>query len=157
MFASAFKLSWKCGKNDACAKDFFTVMRTWETQVNKIIMATLFSMLACSFRVGAEEAQMTRLSKITVDADHLPAYRDELAEEVRASMALEPGVLSLYAVFDKEDPTRLTILEIYASREAYEHHLKSPHFLKYKNGTLHMVKSLELVDVDALLPELKIK
>lgn len=157
MFASAFKLSWKCGKNDASAKDFFTVMRTGETQVNKIIMATLFSMLACSFRVGAEEAQMTRLSKITVDADHLPAYRDELAEEVRASMALEPGVLSLYAVFDKEDPTRLTILEIYASREAYEQHLKSPHFLKYKNGTLHMVKSLELVDVDALLPELKIK
>lgn len=157
MFASAFKLSWKCGKNDAYAKDFFTVMRTRENQVNKIIMATLFSMLACSFRVGAEEAQMTRLSKITVDADHLPAYRDELAEEVRASMALEPGVLSLYAVFDKEDPTRLTILEIYASREAYEQHLKSPHFLKYKNGTLHMVKSLELVDVDALLPELKIK
>ena len=157
MFASAFKLRWKCGKNDACAKDFFTVMRTWENQVNKIIMATLFSMLACSFRVGAEEGQMTRLSKITVDADHLPAYRDELAEEVRASMALEPGVLSLYAVFDKEDPTRLTILEIYASREAYEQHLKSPHFLKYKNGTLHMVKSLELVDVDPLLPELKIK
>lgn len=157
MFASAFKLSWKCGKNDAYAKDFFTVMRTWENQVNKIIMATLFSMLACSFRVGAEEAQMTRLSKITVDADHLPAYRDELAEEVRASMALEPGVLSLYAVFDKEDPTRLTILEIYASREAYEQHLKSPHFLKYKNGTLHMVKSLELVDVDPLLPELNIK
>lgn len=157
MFASAFKLSWKCGKNDAYVKDFFTVMRTWENQGNKIIIATLFSMLACSFRVGAEEAQMTGLSKITVDADHLPAYRDELAEEVRASMALEPGVLSLYAVFDKEDPTRLTILEIYASREAYEHHLKSPHFLKYKNGTLHMVKSLELVDVDPLLPELKIK
>lgn len=100
---------------------------------------------------------MTRLSMITVNAEHLPAYRDALAEEVRASMEIEPGVLSLYAVFDKEDPTRLTILEIYASRQAYEQHVKSPHFLKYKNGTLHMVKSLELVDVDPLLPELKIK
>jgi quinol monooxygenase YgiN len=117
----------------------------------------LISMLACSFSVGAEEAQMTRLSKLTVNAEYLPAYRDALAEEVRASMELEPGVLSLYAVFEKEDPTRLTILEIYASRQAYEQHVKSAHFLKYKNGTLHMVKSLELVEVDPLLPELKIK
>jgi quinol monooxygenase YgiN len=125
--------------------------------MKKMIIGTLISMLAGPFSVGAQEVQMTRLSKITVNADHLPAYRDALAEEVRASMQLEPGVLSLYAVFDKEDPTRLTILEIYASRQAYEQHVKSSHFLKYKNGTLHMVKSLELVDVDPLLPELKIK
>ncbi|QZN81266.1 antibiotic biosynthesis monooxygenase [Stenotrophomonas sp. DR822] len=125
--------------------------------MNKMIIGTLISMLAGPFSVGAQEVQMTRLSKITVNADHLPAYRDALAEEVRASMELEPGVLSLYAVFDKEDPTRLTILEIYASRQAYEQHVKSSHFLKYKSGTLHMVKSLELVDVDPLLPELKIK
>jgi len=125
--------------------------------LNRIIIGTLISMLAYSFGVGAEEAQMTRISKITVNAEDLPAYRDALAEEVRASMELEPGVLSLYAVFEKEDPSRLTILEIYASRQAYEQHVKSAHFLKYKNGTLHMVKSLELVDVDPLLPELKIK
>ncbi|MBA0098729.1 antibiotic biosynthesis monooxygenase family protein [Stenotrophomonas indicatrix] len=125
--------------------------------MEKMIIGTLISMLAGPFSVGAQEVQMTRLSKITVNADHLPAYRDALAEEVRASMELEPGVLSLYAVFDKEDPTRLTILEIYASRQAYEQHVKSSHFLKYKSGTLHMVKSLELVDVDPLLPELKIK
>lgn len=125
--------------------------------MKKMIIGTLISMLAVPFSVGAQEVQMTRLSKITVNADHLPAYRDALAEEVRASMKLEPGVLSLYAVFDKEDPTRLTILEIYASRQAYEQHVKSSHFLKYKSGTLHMVKSLELVDVDPLLPELKIK
>lgn len=125
--------------------------------MKKILIGTLIGMAACSFSVEAEELQMTRLSKITVNADHLPAYRDALAEEVRASMELEPGVLSLYAVFDKKDPTRLTILEIYASRQAYEQHVKSPHFLKYKNGTLHMVKSLELVDVDPLLPALKIK
>lgn len=130
---------------------------TLEGELNKMIIGTLFGMAACSFSVGAEEAQMTRLSKITVSAEHLPAYRDALAEEVRASMDLEPGVLSLYAVFDKEDPTRLTILEIYASRQAYEQHVKSPHFLRYKNGTLHMVTSLELVDVDPLLPALKIK
>lgn len=39
---------------------------------------------------------------------------------------------------------------MYASREAYQSHIASAHFLKYRNGTLHMVKSPELVDVDPL-------
>ena len=50
----------------------------------------------------------------------------------------------------KENPTKVKILEIYASREAYEAHLKTPHFQKYKTTTLEMVKSLKLVDMDAL-------
>ena len=58
MFAPALTVSWKCERNDAYAKDFFIVMRTWEDQVNKIIIATLFGMAACSFSVGAEETQI---------------------------------------------------------------------------------------------------
>lgn len=50
-----------------------------------------------------------------------------------------------------------TILEIYADRTAYESHLKTPHFQKYKQGTLEMVKELELVDTTPLIPGLKIK
>ena len=34
--------------------------------------------------------------------------------------------------------------------DAYEHHLKTEHFLTYKQGTLHMVKSLNLVDLSPL-------
>ena len=40
---------------------------------------------------------------------------------------------------------------------AYESHLQTPHFRKYKQGTLSMVRELELVDVEPLIPELKIK
>ena len=43
-----------------------------------------------------------------------------------------------------EDSTRIRILEIYASDEAYQQHLKTNHFQKYKQGTKHMVKSLKL-------------
>jgi len=86
--------------------------------MNKAMWGISICLIALSFGARAGEAQMTRLSKITVDAAHLPAYREALAEEVRASMALEPGVLSLYAVFDKEDPTRLTILEMILGRPA---------------------------------------
>lgn len=100
---------------------------------------------------------LVRLSKITVDAAQLDAYNAFLKEEIEASMRLEPGVLTLYATAEKDNPNKMTILEIYADRAAYESHLKTPHFQKYKQGTLSMVKELELVDVKPLIPGLKIK
>lgn len=101
--------------------------------------------------------QKVRLSKLVIDASQLASYKALLKEEIEASMAKEPGVLTLYAVFEKERPTHLTILEMYATEEAYASHVKTPHFLKYKNGTLKMVKELQLIDTEPLIPGLKIK
>ncbi len=103
------------------------------------------------------ENNLVRLSKITVDPAQLDAYNAFLTEEIEASIRLEPGVLTLYATAEKEAPHKVTILEIYADRAAYESHLQTPHFQKYKQGTLSMVKELELVDVKPLIPGLKIK
>lgn len=108
-------------------------------------------------RPVSAENNLVRLSKITVDAAQLDAYNAFLKEEIEASMRLEPGVLTLYATAEKDNPNKMTILEIYADRAAYESHLKTPHFQKYKQGTLSMVKELELVDVKPLIPGLKIK
>ncbi|WP_197413342.1 putative quinol monooxygenase [Pedobacter sp. Leaf176] len=101
--------------------------------------------------------QKVRLSKLVIDSAQLSSYKVLLKEEIEASMGKEPGVLTLYAVFEKGQPTHLTILEIYASEDAYALHVKTPHFLKYKNGTLKMVKKLELIDTEPLIPGLKIK
>ena len=98
-----------------------------------------------------------RMAKLEIDPAQLDAYKAALKEEIEASVALEPGVLTLYAVSEKERPTHITILEIYADRAAYEKHIKTPHFLKYKKGTEQMVKSLELVDSIPLVPSMKIK
>lgn len=89
---------------------------------------------------SSREENVVRLSKITVDADRLDEYNAYLKEEIEASMRLEPGVLTLYAVAEKDAPNRITILEIYANRTAYESHLKTPHFQKYKQGTIEMVE-----------------
>ena len=90
--------------------------------------------------------KLVRLSKITVDPAQIDAYNAFLKEEIEASMRLEPGVLTLYATAEKEAPHQVTILEIYADQTAYESHLKTPHFQKYKQGTLSMVKELELIE-----------
>ncbi len=97
---------------------------------------------------------LVRLSRITIDPAQLETYNAYLKEEIEASMRLEPGVLMLYATAEKNAPHKVTILEIYANQAAYESHLKTPHFQKYKQGTLPMVKELELVDTNPLIPGL---
>ena len=102
-------------------------------------------------------SQKVRLAKIVVDQARLNEYNAYLKEEIESSMRLEPGVLTLYATFEKERPNRITILEIYANEEAYQSHIKTPHFLKYKQGTLDMVQELELIDSTPLIEDMKIK
>ena len=92
--------------------------------------------------------KMIRISEIEIDSNYLKEYYAILQEEARASVQLEAGVIAIYPMYQKENPTQVRILEIYASREAYEAHLKTPHFQKYKTSTLKMVKSLKLVDMD---------
>lgn len=98
-----------------------------------------------------------KLSIIVVDSVRLEEYNNYLKEEIETSMSLEAGVLTLYAVSEKDTPNRITILEIYANEAAYQNHIKTPHFIKYKEGTLDMVQPLELIDVNPLIPNLKIK
>ena len=97
------------------------------------------------------DGRIVRIAELEIDPAALDAYRAFLAEEIEASVTKEPGVLMLHAVAEKERPERIRILEVYASREAYEAHLLTPHFLKYKTGTADMVTSLRLVDVDPVM------
>lgn len=99
---------------------------------------------------------IVRLSKIEVFPEFLEAYRREAVVVGELSLRTEPGVLTLYAVAEKENPCRITILETYASQAAYEAHVASAHFRNYKQKTLPMVKNLELVDQTPLNPANKI-
>ena len=78
------------------------------------------------------------MAEIEIDPTHLEAYRRLLAEEIEASVRLENGVLALNAVAIKGSPEKLRILEVYANQAAYEAHLQTPHFLKYKEGVAGM-------------------
>ena len=70
---------------------------------------------------------------------------------MNAAIKLEPGVLSYTAVADKKEPTSITIFEVYASLDAYQSHILTPHFKKYKETVRDMVLSLELIDTDLVL------
>ena len=94
---------------------------------------------------------MVRIAELEIDPGQLDAYKTILAEEQEASVRLEPGVLVLHSVALADSPTSIRLLEVYASRSAYEAHIRSPHFVKYKTSTETMVKSLRLVDTTPIL------
>ena len=142
-------------------------MKTARSIIISFAAAALFLMTACRENNYPEKSMpqndmveklqmhddgFVRLSTIVVNPDYLEEYMNFAVEVGTTSLLTEPGVLTMYAVADNEDPCKITILETYASREAYEHHIASDHFQKYKQGTLHMVDSLRLDDVTPLNP-----
>lgn len=119
-------------------------------------IATLFNLLLATINSNAQAVSaqtkdmMIRLSEIEIDSNYLDEYNSILKEESRASVLLEAGVIAIYPLYQIENPTQIRILEIYANREAYEAHLKTPHFQEYKTSTLKMVKSLKLIDMKSI-------
>jgi quinol monooxygenase YgiN len=75
----------------------------------------------------------------------LEGYKAAVKEQIETAIRVEPGVLVLYAVSEKDNPTRVRIFEIYRDTDAYKLHLESAHFTNYKATTEKMVKSLKLV------------
>ena len=96
---------------------------------------------------------LVRLSVIEVYPEYLDEYLKAAATVGGESVKKEPGVICIYPSKIKADNTQIRILEIYRDQEAYQSHIASEHFQTYKQGTLHMVKNLELLDMNPLDPE----
>jgi len=93
---------------------------------------------------------MIRIAEIEIEPDYIDEYIVILKEEAEASVRLEAGVISIYPMVQKENPTQVRILEIYANEQGYKTHLQTPHFKHYKTATANMVKSLKLIEMSAL-------
>jgi quinol monooxygenase YgiN len=132
-----------------------------KVRLPKVIVTSLFFLLISvsdgkaqtPMNAGDEQQknQVIHLAKLRIDSSQLKPYLAALKEEIETSVQIEPGVLTLYATSEKDNPTYIIVFEIYANAEAYKAHLESPHFRKYKNTTKEMVKSLELIDLDPII------
>jgi quinol monooxygenase YgiN len=96
-------------------------------------------------------ANYVQLAELQIDPAQLEAYKAAVKEHIETAVRVEPGVVVLYAVAHKDDPTRITVFEIYKDTDAYKAHLEAPHFKKYKATTEKMVKSLRLIPVTPVM------
>lgn len=121
-----------------------TINKTQANTIRKIIGKEIQSIL--------DSDMMVRIAEVEVYAEYLEKYIAILKEEAAASIKVEDGVISIFPFFKESEPTKISILEIYANKEVYQSHLKTPHFVYYKEATSKMVKSLKLNDVSSLDP-----
>ena len=113
---------------------------------------TLFLTLFGAVAMGEAMAQQhIQIAEIEVDPAQLESYKAAVQEQIEAAVRLEPGVLVLYSVCNKDNPAHVTVFEIYRDGEAYLAHLQAPHFLKYKATVEKMVQSLKLIPVDPVV------
>ena len=116
--------------------------------MGRIIVAASLGVLSACTSAPPPSQPVVRLAELEIDPAQLNSYTAFLREEIETSIRVEPGVLNLYAVSVKGQPTQIRIFEMYASSSAYEAHLQTPHFLKYKTGTQGMVTSLTLLETE---------
>jgi quinol monooxygenase YgiN len=121
------------------------VLRSWREEKR------MTAKLSESETISIHGEMIARLAELEIDPAQLHSYKALLAEEIEASVKSEQGVLMLHAVSIKGRPSQIRIFEVYADQEAYQAHLVSPHFLKYKTLTSSMVRSLRLVETDPIM------
>lgn len=96
---------------------------------------------------------LVRIAEVEVFPQYLEAYLSFARKVAKTSVQIEPGVISVFPMQPEDNPNLVRILEIYANKEAYQSHINSAHFQKYKTSTPHMIKDLKLVDMNMLAPE----
>lgn len=117
-----------------------------------LLALTMLMCVSCDPKkpVSTASDMMVRIAELEIEPSHFEEYKAILIEEAEASVRLEPGVISIFPMFEIENPTQIRILEIYANEEAYQSHLKTAHFEHYKTATAKMVISLNILDMDAM-------
>ena len=144
----------KVGKNTGITENQFTELANLvETHISRTQANVLRTLLSQPIVPEVEPDRMVRIAEIEIFPEFLVEFSAILKEEAAASVKVEQGVLVIFPMYQKENPNQIRLLEVYASRAAYESHLKTPHFQHYKTSTLKMIKSLELIDMESLDPE----
>ena len=119
--------------------------------MNMINRRTMTSMLAVLLSGDGSLAQdkkspVVRIADLDIDPVHLDSYTAIVREEIETSVRVEPGVIAIYAVADKERLSRLRFFEIYVDDEAYRAHIASPHFRTYFEATQSMILDRKLIE-----------
>jgi len=97
------------------------------------------------------EDQHVQLAELEIEPAQLDNYKAAVEEHIETAVRVEPGVLVLYAVSERDNPTHIRVFEIYRGADAYKAHLESAHFKRYKAATEKMIESLRLVRTNPIV------
>src|SRR4051812_34383222 len=77
--------------------------------------------------------------ELEIAASELENFKAAIKENGAAAVREEPGCRQFNIAFQKEDPTRVLLFEVYDDAEAFATHQATAHFKKYAATTAKMV------------------
>ncbi|MDD2967371.1 MAG: putative quinol monooxygenase [Desulfovibrionaceae bacterium] len=113
--------------------------------IHCLLLAAFFVPTSVATAYAAEPTAI-RIAQLHIKADQLDAFTAAVKEGMEAALRLEPGVVAIYAVADKNDPTKLMFFEMYVDEKAYQTHRDTPHFQKYFHATKDMIADRVLLE-----------
>lgn len=81
---------------------------------------------------------LIRLIALRVQPQHMAAFQAASLANLAASL-VEPGVVRFEFYQHSDDPARFTVLEVYRDDAAREAHLRTPHFLAWRQAAAEML------------------
>jgi quinol monooxygenase YgiN len=85
--------------------------------------------------------------ELEIAPPELDNYKAAIKENGQASVRDELGCREFNIVFEKDNPTRVLLFEVYDSADAYAAHQASAHFKKYADATASMIKSRKRIEM----------
>jgi quinol monooxygenase YgiN len=119
---------------------------------NRTTIALIFGaslLLALPSQRAATESiqgEFVLVVELEIDPSQLEKFKAAIKENGETAVRVEPGCRGFNAVFEKDNPTRVRLFEIYDSADAFKAHLETAHFKKYADTTKDMVKSRKRID-----------
>ncbi len=73
------------------------------------------------------------IAPIQIKEGHKEAFVEAMIDDADGSMKNEPGCLRFDVIQDGGDPNRIWLYEVYVDEAAFQEHLKTPHFIKWRD------------------------
>ena len=87
------------------------------------------------------------IAPIQIKEGHKEAFMAEMIADARGSVADEPGCLRFDVIQDPDEENRIWLYEIYKDEDAFQTHLQTPHFIKWKATVPDWIDSPPVVPV----------
>ncbi len=90
---------------------------------------------------------------INVRPEHVEAFMEASVGDAQGSTRDEPGCFRFDMHQDAENPARFYLYEVYRDEAAFEAHLETPHFIRWRDTvTPFFDGEIEKIDMKTLFP-----
>ncbi|MDO4249845.1 MAG: putative quinol monooxygenase [Neisseria sp.] len=113
----------------------------------RLFLASL-AMMTATF---SHAEPIIRIFEMHIRPESVQAFTELGKHNIRQSVNTEQGVLGMYVMTDKQDPSRFYIVEAYADEAAYQAHRASPHFQSWLKTAQDMIVSRKVVETDPVV------